>query len=270
MVLNRALDIDPGNSACIELIQKIKSGKLKHTLSVNAAADLFSAYFDPMHYLSLQLGTVIKPGTLVGRINYANRFAQSGIQPEVDFYPGLWKNAYAYLNYGYTTSSLFARHRLGAEIFQSLPRSFETSAGFRFMDFDAGSSITIYTASLGWYYKSYWFSARTFITPSNGDISRSLNLTTRKYFADANNFVGITVGAGFSPDARRIQTNTGLEPGNNIYLLKAQKVELNWQKNIRYNMNLLLDVYYTHQELSFNYGEYVNIFGLNTGIRIRF
>lgn len=269
MVLNRAIDINPGSLAGIELIQKIKTARLKYTLSVNAASDLFSAYFDPMHYLSLQFGTVTKPGTLVGRINYANRFSQSGVQPEVDFYPGLWKGAYAYLNYGFTSSSLFARHRLGAEIFQALPRSFETSAGLRYMDFGAGSSITIYTASLGWYHKSYWFSARTFITPSNGDISRSLNLTTRKYFADANNYIGITAGAGFSPDARRIQTNTGFEPGNNIYLLKAQKIELSWQKSIRYNMSLLMDVYYSHQELSFSYGEYVNIFGFNMGIRIR-
>ncbi|MES2780019.1 MAG: YaiO family outer membrane beta-barrel protein [Bacteroidota bacterium] len=269
MVLSRALEIDPGCVACIQLKQKIKTKKFKHTLSVNAATDVFSAYFDPMYYSSLQFGSVTKPGTVVGRINYTNRFNQSGIQPEVDFYPGLWKGAYGYLNYGFTTSSLFARHRVGGEIFQSLPRSFEASLGLRYLDFGAGNSMTIYTGSLGWYYKNYWFNARTFITPSNGTFSRSLNVTARRYFADANNYIGITAGAGFSPDARRIQTNEGLNPGNNIYLLKAQKIECNLQKSIRYNMNFTLDVYYSHQELSFSYGEYVNVVGITTGIKIR-
>jgi YaiO family outer membrane protein len=269
VILGVLLDKDPGCVACIDLERSIKTSRFKHTLSVNGAADIFSSYFDPMYYSAVQFGTATKMGSLVGRINYSNRFQQSGIQPEVDFYPGLWKGAYGYLNYGFTTSSLFSRHRVGAEIFQSLPHSLETSAGFRYMDFGKGSTVTIYTASLGWYYKNYWFNARTFITPGNGSFSRSLNITARRYFKDANNYIGITGGAGFSPDARRIQTNTGLDAGNNIYLLKSQKIECTWQQSIRYNMNIMFDVYYSHQELSFSYGEYVNILGFTTGIKIR-
>ncbi|MES2558523.1 MAG: YaiO family outer membrane beta-barrel protein [Bacteroidota bacterium] len=267
MILNQVLDREPGCMECIELKQKIKSTRFKHTLTVNGAVDFFSSDYETMYYSAIQLGTVTKYGTFVGRVNYSNRFNQTGFQPEVDFYPGLWKGAYGYFNYGYTTSTLFARHRVGAEIFQSLPRSFETSLGLRYMDFGAGNTVNIYTASFGWYYKSYWLSARTFITPSNGSFSRSLNITTRKYFADANNYIGVTVGAGFSPDARRIQTNTGLEPGNSIYLLKSQKIECNWQKSIRYNIIFLLDAYYSHQELKVN--KYVNVIGFTTGIRIR-
>lgn len=269
LLLSRAVELDPGCEECVNIKQKLQTNKFKYTLSVNASADVFSSYFDPMYYSAIQLGSQTRYGTLIGRLNYADRFQQKGFQPEIDFYPRLWKGAYGYLNYGFTTSSLFARHRVGAEIFQSLPRSFEVSAGFRYLNFGSGSTVTIYTGSLGWYYKNYWLSARTFITPGDGSFSRSLNVTARRYFADANNFIGFTGGIGFSPDARRIQTNTGLDSGNNIYLLKSQKIECNWQKSIRYNMNFILDVYYSHQELAFSYGEYVNIVGFTTGIRIR-
>lgn len=269
LLLSRALELDPGCEECLKLKQKVQTNKFKYTLSVNASADLFSSYFDPMYYSALQFGGPTRYGTLIGRLNYADRFQQKGVQPEVDFYPRLWKGAYGYLNYGFTTSSLFARHRIGAELFQSLPRSFEASAGFRYMDFGSGSTITIYTASAGWYYKNYWFNARTFITPGEGSFSRSLNITARRYFADANNFIGVAGGIGFSPDARRIQTNTGLDSGNNIYLLKSQTIAGSWQKSLRYNINFVLDVYYSHQELAFSYGEYVNIVGFTTGIRIR-
>jgi YaiO family outer membrane protein len=269
MVLGRAIEIQPGSKECNDLKQSIKSPKLKHTITVNGAADYYSSYYDPMYYSSIQFGTITKLGSLIGRVNYAHRFGDDGIQPEVDFYPTLWKGAYGYFNYGFTTSDLFSRHRVGAEIFQKLPKSFEISYGLRYLNFGPGSNVTIYTASVGWYYKSYWFSARTYITPSEGTYSRSLNFTARKYFKDANNYLSMIVGGGFSPDARRIQTNAGLDAGNNIYFLKSQKVGLGFQKSVRYNILWTGDVYYSNQELSFSYGEYVQVVGFTTGIKIR-
>jgi YaiO family outer membrane protein len=269
IVLGRALEVQPGNKEAIALKNSIQSKRFKHTVYVNIAGDFYSQGFDPMYYSSIQFGTVTKPGTLIGRVNWAHRFGDNGIQPEVDFYPILWKGAYAYLNYGYTSSPLFSRHRVGAEIFQLLPKGLEASAGIRYLNFGPGSDVSIYTVSLGWYIKSYWFNARTYITPGSGSYARSLNLTARKYFADADNYIGAYAGLGFSPDVRRIQTNTGLDAGNNIYFLKSQKVGIILQKSIRFNMYVYGECYYSNQELSYGNSDYLNVVGFTTGLRIR-
>jgi YaiO family outer membrane protein len=269
IVLSRVEAIDPGCKPCKEIRESLKAKKFRHTLSASYGIDFYDKVFDPMHYGLVQFGTKTRVGTVIGRMNYAHRFGSDGIQPEIDYYPGLWKGAYAYLNYGFTTSSLFARHRVGAELYQMLPRSFEASLGLRYLNFGGASDITIYTGSLGWYYKNYWFSLRPYITPDNGSFSRSLNFTARRYFADANNYIGFTLGAGFSPDQRRIQSNTGLENNNNIYLLRSQKAEINLQKSIRYNLIWILDLTYSHQELIFSHGDFVNVMGFTTGFRLR-
>lgn len=269
LLLSRAIELQPGCKECIELRQSIKGRKFKHTLTVNVAGDFYENYYDPMYFSYVQFGTTTKLGGIIGRVNYAHRFDDDGIQPEIDFYPGLWKGAYGYVNYGFTTSTLFSKHRVGGEVYQSLPKSFEASLGLRYLYFDPSSDVTIYTASLGWYIKDYWLNARTYITPDFGTFSNSYNFTARKYFADANNYISLQVGAGFSPDARRIQTNVGLDTGNDIYFLKSQRVNLGFQKTIRYNMMLNAEVYYSNQELSFSYGEYINVLGFTTGLKIR-
>jgi YaiO family outer membrane protein len=268
LVLSRIEAIDPACKPCREIRESLKAAKFKHTFSANVAMDYYDKVFDPMYYSAIQFGTKTKAGTVIGRVNYAYRFNQSGVQPEVDYYPGLWKGAYGYFNYGFTTSSLFARHRIGAEVYQSLPHSLEASLGVRYLNFGGASDVTIYTGSLGWYYKNYWFAVRPYITPGNGSFSRSLNVIARRYFKDANNYIGLTGGAGFSPDQRRIQSNEGLL-SNNIYFLESQKAELNIQKSIRYNMVWTLDLSYSHQELSFSYGDFLNVMGFTTGIKIR-
>lgn len=261
--------LDPACEVCKEIRQKLKASKFKHSASINFAIDFYDKVFDPMYYSAMQFGTQTKSGSVIARVNYAHRFGDNGFQPEIDYYPRLWKGAYGYLNYGFTTSSLFARHRVGAEIYQSLPASFEASLGIRYLYFGGSSDVTIYTGSIGWYFKNYWFSLRPYITPGNGSFSRSLNFTTRRYFKDANNYIGLSAGAGFSPDQRRIQSNEGLMT-NNIYFLKAQKAELNFQKSINYRTVASLDLYYAHQELVFSYGEYVNVTGFTIGIKTRF
>jgi YaiO family outer membrane protein len=270
IALTRAIEIRPGCKECLELLNSIQSAKLKCNLLTMAGIDVFSDYFNPMYYGMVQLGKITAKGPLLVRVNYANRFGQNGVQPEADYYPRLWKRAYGFVNYGFSTSSLFARHRTGAEVFQGFAKNVEASAGFRYFYFNAANTLMAYTVSLGWYYKNYWLNARTFLTPDNNGLARTFTVTGRHYFKDAFNYVGVTLAAGFSPDARRIQTNEGLQPGNNIYLLKSQRAEVNIQKNIKGNLFWTTDLFYTHQELSFSYGNYIHIAGISTGIRLRF
>jgi YaiO family outer membrane protein len=269
LVISRAEQLNPACAECAKIREQIKISNYKTTIGASYGIDYYSKVFDPMHYGLIQAGTRTKYGSIIGRINYSQRFGEQGVQPEIDLYPKIMNGVYAYLNYGFTNYNLFPRHRLGGELYSKLPKGFEASLGFRYLNFGAGSDVTIYTGSLSKYYRNYLFTLRPYITPSNGSFSRSVNFMVRRYFADADNFFSVNVGAGFSPDQKRIQTNVGLEPGNNIYFLKSQKIEFSFQKSLKSNLILILTADYLNQELSFSYDKYVNVFGFTAGIRMK-
>lgn len=268
--LSQIESIDPGCSECKEIRETIAAKHFKHFITGNIAADFYNDVFDPMYYAYMQYGSITKYGTLIGRLNYSHRFDDNGIQPEVDFYPSLWKGAYAYLNYGFTISSLYPRHRVGIEIYQSLPKSLEVSYGFRYMYFDPYSDVLIYTGSLGWYISNYWLNLRIYLTPDKGTLSRSFNFTARKYLSDADSYIGIIMGAGFSPDLRHIQSNDGLSGGNNIYLLGSQNITLTYYQTIKTNLIWNLDINMGRQELEFSHGDFVRYLGFSTGVKKKF
>lgn len=155
----------------------------------------------PWSFAYLQLARRGSRGTLVGRVNYARRFALDGMQAEVDAYPKLREGTYAYLNAGFASTAVFPDVRLGGELYTSLPRAMEISAGARWMDFDSGS-VVIYTGSVGKYVRNYWISLRPFVTPREGDLSASANLSIRRYLTDPEQYVTLLLGAGTQPDER--------------------------------------------------------------------
>ena len=129
---------------------------------------------------------------LYARVNYASRSfgssAKSGIQFELDLYPRITKGFYAYLNGGYSSSSIFPKYRLGGELYKSLPFSFEISAGIRYLDFSS-TQVYIYTGYLGKYYKNYWFSFRPFFTLKPSGVSFTGIWIVRRYLEDAENYI---------------------------------------------------------------------------------
>lgn len=269
LVISRIEELDPACSECAALRRAIQIASFRHVLGANYALDYYSVVFDPMHYAYVQAATTNHYGTAIARLNYAHRFSVDGIQPEIDLYPKIRKGMYAYLNYGYSWYGLFPRNRVGAELYSKLPRNFEISAGIRYLDFGPSANVMIYTGSLSKYYGNYLFTARPYYTPGSGRIAQAYAFMARRYFGDADNYISLHFGAGFSPDQRRLQTNVGLDPGNNIYLLHSQRAELQFQKSLSIRVLFQGGVQYTHQELNFSYGNYVDVFGFNTGIRVK-
>ncbi|MFZ6010973.1 MAG: YaiO family outer membrane beta-barrel protein [Bacteroidota bacterium] len=268
--LEQLLSINPSHEQGSRLLKKIDDGRRKFTSGATYGIDLFSRTFDPAHYALAQIGRTNAWGTSIVRMNYAYRFAIHGLQGEIDLYPGLFKGVYAYLNYGYADSRLFPRHRVGAEIFTKLPRSFEASAGVRYLYYSEQTKVYIITGALGWYVRSYWLSLRPYFTPDKllGN-SFSASLTLRRYFEDRDNFIGCVVGMGFSPDERRIQSGAGLTD-REIYVLKSQRGEILWSKTLWHHVTITLSLNVSRQELIFDEGAYVYITSLNAGLRKRF
>lgn len=267
VILNDLLTINPGNHEAALFRQNIKTNKLKYHIGVNYGVDIFNRSFDPAQNLSLQLGKTTKWGSALARVNYSNRFNQSGIQPEIEVYPRISKGIYAYINYGYSNSILYPKHRSGAELFFSLPKSIELSGGLRNLYFNTNNTTTILTTSASWYFKSNWLSLRAYAIPSKEiGTSYSLALSYRKYFKDNNTYLTVNAGAGYSPDERRIQNSSGLS-SDQLFKLKSQRLGILFQKSVANKWIIGANIEIINQELIFDLDEYVVI--TSTGLMVR-
>ena len=198
--LQRVLTIDKKNSQAIALETSIKEETSKNKLSVSYENSSFDKQFDEAWNLaSIAYSRQTKLGSVIARINYANRFSSNGLQAEVDAYPHISKTFYGYLNFGYSGDvGVFPGYRAGVSLYANLPKSFEGELGIRYLYFTSGTKI--YTASLGKYWSNFLFTARTYLTPSSTDISQSYNFSARYYLKGADDYIGLSVGSGISPD----------------------------------------------------------------------
>jgi YaiO family outer membrane protein len=236
-----------------EYLETLKNSTATNTISLGLGLDVFSQIFDPMKYFYLQYGKETARGTFVARYNIQNKFNTTGSQIEFDAYPGLGKGTYAYLNIGYSKSSIFPDWRFGAQIYRNLPKAYDASLGIRTLRFGK-NNINIYTGSLGKYFgNSYIFFVPYFI-PSEEGLSRSASLTYRKYGANEDQYFGVRISAGFSPEFNRFGTDALTK---SVINLKAQGLNLTYNFKVKNNRNLLgFNLGVDHQESLYDPGKY--------------
>ncbi|HCW07012.1 MAG TPA: hypothetical protein DGG95_06570, partial [Cytophagales bacterium] len=157
-VLQTLLSIQPSHKKASELLQEFKRQNQRNAVTGSYSADIFNRTFSPAQFAYMQIARSYRWGTGMARVNFANRFTQSGTQAEFDIYPRLLKGTYGYFNYGYSSSALSPVHRIGAEFYSKLPKSLEISAGARYLNYGSSTPVIIYTGSLGWHFKNKWVS----------------------------------------------------------------------------------------------------------------
>ncbi len=236
--LNAYLKKDNNNREIKDLLESIQTDNLMNSIGLSYTYDYFNNA-SPWQLAYLQYKRKTDYGAVIGRLNYANRFGSTGYQMEVDAYPRLSSKSYAYVNVGYSPSTLFPSFRLGMDYNRNLPNAFEASFGFRYLDFKT-SNVIIYTGHVGKYIGNYWISFRPYIVPDSSRVSLSGILTVRRYFATANDYVGIQIGYGTSPDDRyRLLTlNNGATGYNNRLIGYNTRISYNHIFNKRWILNV--------------------------------
>lgn len=156
---------------------------------------------DPWRLASLSYGQRGAAGSLIGRLNFADRFRTTGLQAEIDAYPRLTSSTYLYVNAAYSAATVFPGWRIGGEYFASLPNAYEASIGFRQLRF-SGVPITMLTGAVGKYAGNYWFSLRPYVRVTTSGLSASAGLTARRYYEDGDHWWGASVSYGSSPTDR--------------------------------------------------------------------
>jgi YaiO family outer membrane protein len=151
------------------------------------------------HETAVNISRRFTAGWVTATISHANWFGENSNLIDLQSYPSLGKGRYAFFDAAFSPDhTLYAHRRFGAEIFQSLGKGFEASAGVRYMRFN--DNVLLYTASVGKWFGNYWILARTYIEPSSTFVtSNSYQLQLRKYYNDADHFIGMRLGEGASP-----------------------------------------------------------------------
>jgi YaiO family outer membrane protein len=261
------LENNPNNKKAAEYKSKLQNTLSYNAIGLRSSIDIYSSVFDPMQYHTLKYARQTKFGSIIAKFNFNRRFQENGVQFEVDMYPRIVKGLYAYVNFGVANTFLFPDIRYGAELYKSLPRSFEISLGFRALKYS--STTNIYTGSLGWYTGNSYWSFRTYITPGDSGSSMSGTLNYRKYRSDADNYFSTSLGMGFSPEVNQFAFEGNEEA---IINLKSQKVNMGYYLTSSNKQNLWgVKLGITHQEISFDPGNYFWIysFGLSWEVKFR-
>lgn len=241
--------------------------KLSHNvIGLRASIEVYSEVFDPMQYYLAKYVRQTKYGSIHGKVNFSRRFASNGVQFEVDLYPRITEGLYAYLNFGVSNSFLYPDIRYGAELYKSLPKSFEASLGFRTLKYSEATNI--YTGSVGWYTGNSYWSIRSYLTPGDSGSSLSGTISYRKYRSNADNYFSIETGMGFSPEIYRFEFE-GNE--NAIINLNSQKANLGYFFTSKNNKNAWgIRSGIVHQEISFDPGTYFWIFDIGISWELKF
>lgn len=240
--IDNLLKINPKNTEAIALAVRIKDLSSKNAIGIIYNYSHFDKQFaDDWHMVGVSYKRTTSIGSFILRGNYANKFATNGTQIELEAYPRLSKTFYLYVGGGYSEDvGLFPKYRTGVSLNANLPHSFEAEIGYRQLYFT--DNIWMYTASVGKYYKNFWFNLRTYITPDNKNISHSYTGTVRYYTKSAQDYFAFQIGTGISPEENR---NNLLD--NETFKLRTFKIGAEYNFSIRENAFSLGTMYYNQE-----------------------
>ena len=266
VIIPTALEKNLYDEKSLNFQKSLNSSLRKNTIGATAEVNFYSETFDPMQYHTLKYARQTKYGSGIAKLNYSNRFGESGLQYEVDLYPKIAKGMYAYVNFGFSNSSLYPDYRYSLELFKSLPKSFEISVGFRALQFS--TTTMIYTGAITWYNGNDYWSLRPYFTPADNQISKSFTLSYRKYRSDANNYFALNVGVGISPEPNQ---NLIYATDNRIVNLKSQRINVGYYFTSSSKQNAWgAQAGLFHQEKIFDQGNFFWIYSVILSWDVRF
>ncbi|MFD0931130.1 YaiO family outer membrane beta-barrel protein [Psychroflexus salinarum] len=166
--------------------------------------------FGPWHLLNFQYIHQRKWGSLIGRVNYANRLTaggddRDGLQYELESFFFTGKNSYSFVGGSYSSDEVFPTWRLRLSHFMYFNKGWGGDIGARYdQTFD---DREFYTAALGInkYIGSYWIYLRSFLmTEDENKYYPAFTLITRYYIDTRFDYLALNLSYGTNPDERSV------------------------------------------------------------------
>lgn len=165
----------------------------------------------PWHLGSVQYIRERNWGSLIGRINYADRLSGgesvvNGLQYEVEsyFFMGKEKLSYSYAGVSFSDDDVFPELRLNYSYYHNFRKGWESEVGVRFTESNDMSMVSV-VAGIGKYLGSYWINLRSYFLEQDKKWYPALTFTTRYYMNTRFDYATVIAGYGSSPDERSIQ-----------------------------------------------------------------
>jgi YaiO family outer membrane protein len=231
----QAHDLDPSNP---EYLRALKTAsprwqdkfELRYEQQNESFSDGREDYVDRRLALQLKLG---RAGPLVLKANTTERFAKKDYQYEIEFYPRLWRRAYADVDAAYSPQAVhYPESMYLCEIYQGISSSWDVSLGYRRLNF-APEQVDVYLGSLGCYLGKYYSFFRWYHTPGAAGETFSWTFNLRRYFGDSSYVYG-AYGRGSRPfdistvEDLRLRQSWILSAGFDWYLIRHLKLQLNY------------------------------------------
>jgi YaiO family outer membrane protein len=201
---NQILARDPGHPQARLVRQRLDAANRPWTAKASIGYEHFSDGRQPWREQAISLARQTAVGSIIARATRAERFGLDDQQFEIEFYPSLRPGTYAFVAAaGSSDRTLYPRRRFAVDLYQSIGRGFEVSAGYRRLDF--ADTTSIYVGSLTKYVGSWMVTARVYRVPAPGSLdSTSGHALVRRYFGnDGSSFVGIGYSQGLSREEIR-------------------------------------------------------------------
>lgn len=234
--------------------------RLRRTNAIGATYDYdtFQGEISPWHTWSVYGRTRTNlTGALIARVTQSARFDDFGTLYELDAYPSIGKNGYAYLNVGGSGASFFPKFRFGASYYHNLPKAWEIEGGYRYLGFTEVTNII--TGSLGKYAGNWWFNLRLNVIPDGSSTGTSSQLTARYYFKTSEDFFSLQLGTGVSPDE---------ETRDQTQLLNSYRARLGYQQLVSPKFMIYGFTGFSRDELSTD--NFRNNINISLGMEYRF
>jgi YaiO family outer membrane protein len=196
------LSREPGNPQARLVRQRLNASRRTWTANVTYSHDRFSDGRGSWHEHAVSLSRATPIGSFVVLGTRAARFSLSDEQVEVELYPIFRAGTYAFVGFGVAPdAALYPRHRSAFDLYQSLGRGPEISAGYRRLHF--GEVTHVYLAALTKYVGRWTATGKFSYVPGSLD-SPSYHAVVRRYFgADGTSFIGFGYSYGLNREEIR-------------------------------------------------------------------
>lgn len=187
--LQRVLDSDPNNNDARTALANVERWSRGNARPDNEV--MLGAEFEELANGDdwTQLHAAARFRTIVVRGSHAEREDVDDQQVEVELYPRITPNSYAYLTGAISADGvLYPDWRIGAEYFFAFGDGFEASAGYRHLAFE--DDVDLFTASLGKYFGNWLVQGRGYA--NEGELS--WQALARRYFGDEGAYAGLRAG----------------------------------------------------------------------------
>jgi YaiO family outer membrane protein len=224
------LETQPKNRVVKALREELQEDIEDWTVSLNHSNTWYSDHRSTFEEDRISVKHLTNFGSVFGRFYQANQYSLRSNLFEVEAYPRIRPGTYSYVAAAFSPDAqLYAHYRVAGDIFQSLPKGFEASAGYRMFHFS--SNVNMLTGSIGKYYGNWLYTVRTYITPDNVGTSRSFQLSARRYFGDGERYMTFRYGTGASPFEVRSLNEIGILHSNSFAFDYNRRFRRHWALN---------------------------------------